>query len=403
MTGPGGFRPPVVAGVSGGVGTSTVALALHGRDAGAGATGDADVIVCRSSVESLERAARIADLLDPALPAPILAVTIDGAERRRPERLQELDPGWSGVVLLPHVARWRSVFDPYREAAGLLGTPPDQLPRVLRPYLLAVTRLARTVAGTGRLTGPAPAAPRSAPAHPERRSPGPRPARRLPSTEPAAPAMAAIAQAAAAPEAVGRDGDPTRRPDPAGSAAQNPGPRKTAAAGPVTAEPRSDTARSGRTDPRPELIAAAAHDPAQDEASHGRPTGTAAGGTGSGVEHAADLTVAGTTGDHARPPASLVGGVSPAEPEVDPRLAIWDTAARTTSVDARALASTVEEIGSAPRRRGPAPSERAKPETAESEPAGAGPGPSLSPELRPVRGIRILAVSSAGLPGAGWS
>ncbi|MFC5948615.1 hypothetical protein ACFQH9_10060 [Pseudonocardia lutea] len=152
-----GFRPPSVAGVSGGVGTTTLALALHGRDGGTGAGADADIVVCRSSAESLDRALRIADLFDPTAVPAVLAVTLDGAERRHPERLDELGPGWSAVVPLPHVGRWRGIVDPYREAAGLLGTPRERLPRALRPYLDAVARLARAVADSGRLGRPAPA------------------------------------------------------------------------------------------------------------------------------------------------------------------------------------------------------------------------------------------------------
>lgn len=151
-----GFRPPSVAGVSGGVGATTLALALHGHDGGTAAGIEADIVVCRSSAESLDRAVRIADLFDPMAVPPVLAVTVDGAERRHPERLDELGPGWAAVVLVPHVGRWRGIVDPYREAAGLLGSPRDRLPRALRPYLDAVTRLARAVADSGRLGRPAP-------------------------------------------------------------------------------------------------------------------------------------------------------------------------------------------------------------------------------------------------------
>ncbi|WP_433505663.1 hypothetical protein ACQP04_03670 [Pseudonocardia halophobica] len=170
-----GFRPPSVAGVSGGVGATTLALALHGQDCGTGAGIEADIVVCRSSAESLDRAVRIADLFDPTAVPPVLAVTVDGAERRHPERLDELGPGWAAVVLVPHVGRWRGIVDPYREAAGLLGTPRDRLPRALRPYLDAVTRLARAVADSGRLGRPAPTPrpPTTPPAAAPRRKPTP--------------------------------------------------------------------------------------------------------------------------------------------------------------------------------------------------------------------------------------
>ena len=156
-----GFRPPIVAGVSGGVGTSTLALALHGRDADS-ATADADVLVCRSAAESLDRACRIADLAELGR-YPVLAVLLDSTERRPPTRLTQLDGRWALVVPLPHVARWREVRDPYREAAGLLGAPRENLPRGLRVYAEAVARLAGAVADSGRLSTGAPAAPFTAP------------------------------------------------------------------------------------------------------------------------------------------------------------------------------------------------------------------------------------------------
>jgi hypothetical protein len=152
-----GFRPPIVAGVSGGVGTTTLALALHGRDAGTD-TAEADVLVCRSSLESLDRASRIADLAWPGR-YPVLFVTLDSAERRPPARLARLGDRWTAVVPVPHVARWRELVDPYREAAGLLGSPRGELPRTVRSLLDAVARAAHIVADSGRLSAPAAAPP----------------------------------------------------------------------------------------------------------------------------------------------------------------------------------------------------------------------------------------------------
>ncbi|GAA4536324.1 hypothetical protein [Pseudonocardia xishanensis] len=165
-----GFRPPIVAGVSGGVGTTTVALALHGTDAGT-TTADADVLVCRSSAESLDRAARIADLAEPGR-YPVLVVTLAGTERRPPPRVTDLEGYWAAVVAAPHVPRWAAIVDPYREVAGLLGSPRDQLPRALRGYLEALTRAARLVADSGRLTAPRPT-PSLPTTPPTRRQPSP--------------------------------------------------------------------------------------------------------------------------------------------------------------------------------------------------------------------------------------
>lgn len=162
------MRPPRVAGVCGGAGTTTVAQALHGVEepcepAGLPAPAPlhaaevADIIVCRSYAESLARAAHIADRIDPATgPLPVLAVTLDSADRRwvRPLRLAELGPGWSAVVLLPHVRRWRDAPNPYAEAAGLISRQASGLPRELRPYAAAVSELARAVVDSGRLADP---------------------------------------------------------------------------------------------------------------------------------------------------------------------------------------------------------------------------------------------------------
>lgn len=157
-----GYRPPIVAGVSGGVGTTILALALHGRDAGTD-TAQADLLVCRSSVESLDRAARIADLAWPGR-YPVLLVTLDGTERRPPARLARLHDRWTAVVPVPHVALWRELADPYREAAGLLGSPRAGLPRPVRALADAIRRAARVVAESGRLSGPPPASATDRPA-----------------------------------------------------------------------------------------------------------------------------------------------------------------------------------------------------------------------------------------------
>jgi hypothetical protein len=54
------IRAPWVAGVGGGVGTSTVAAAVGGRDRGVFTGRGVDVLVCRSTGESLIRATRAA-------------------------------------------------------------------------------------------------------------------------------------------------------------------------------------------------------------------------------------------------------------------------------------------------------------------------------------------------------
>jgi hypothetical protein len=175
-----GLRMPVVAGVGGGVGTSTVAVALRGRDARrdarAGSRLPADILVCRGTLESLRRAAAVLDGAGPG-PRPVLAVMLDGTRApRRPlrARLDVLRPEVSAVVLLPAVRRWRDMADPFAEAAALLTQPVERLPRDLRAYARALRELATAVAASGRLQGPpAPHTPRAAR---QAATPGSRPA-----------------------------------------------------------------------------------------------------------------------------------------------------------------------------------------------------------------------------------
>jgi hypothetical protein len=158
------MRPPVVAGVGGGVGTTTLALALRGHDAGTAvesAAGGAtpDILACRGTVHSLCRAATALEHVGPG-PRPVVAVTLDGSRPRGPlhARLQTLEQAASAVVLLPQVRRWRTVADPLPEAAALL-VEPHPVPRPLRAYAAAVRELARAVAASGRLHVPAAASP----------------------------------------------------------------------------------------------------------------------------------------------------------------------------------------------------------------------------------------------------
>ncbi|MGH3568768.1 MAG: hypothetical protein ACRDRH_22630 [Pseudonocardia sp.] len=163
-----GLRTPVIAGVAGGVGTSTVAAALHALDAGrcgAEALAGVDVLVCRGTGESLRRADALAGPLMASGPRPVLAVTAGAGVPRDPllARLRDIEPQFSGVLMLPYVGRWCEVTDPHVEAAALLAEPPERLPRPLRAYAGVLRLLARTVVDGRRLDRaaiPAPLEPR---------------------------------------------------------------------------------------------------------------------------------------------------------------------------------------------------------------------------------------------------
>src|SRR5919206_432434 len=71
-------RAPLVCGVAGGVGTTTIATALHGRDLGVYCGGPADIVVCRSTSSSVAAAHRVIN----AVPgAPVLVVVADAPLR----------------------------------------------------------------------------------------------------------------------------------------------------------------------------------------------------------------------------------------------------------------------------------------------------------------------------------
>jgi hypothetical protein len=155
-----GMRPPVVAGVAGGVGTTTLAVALRAHDAGRAAVETADILASRATLDSLRRAAAVLERPGgaPAGPPAVLAVTLDGARLTRGPvraRLELLEAAVSAVVLLPHVPRWRTLADPLPEVAQLLVEPAELLPRSLRAYVAALRELAAAVAASGRLRGAA--------------------------------------------------------------------------------------------------------------------------------------------------------------------------------------------------------------------------------------------------------
>jgi len=147
-----GMRVPVVAGVAGGVGTTTVAVGLRGHDGGRVGGARPDILVCRATLDSLRRAAAFLDETGPE-PPPVLAVTLAARAPRRPLRAQLdlLEPDAAALVLLPHVPRWCTLVDPLAEAAQLLVEPAAQLPRPLRAYAAALRELVTAVAASGRL------------------------------------------------------------------------------------------------------------------------------------------------------------------------------------------------------------------------------------------------------------
>jgi hypothetical protein len=151
-------RIPFVAGVAGGVGASSLAAALRAHDGGVYAGGPVDVVVCRTTVVSLGLAHEVAAR---APRPPVLAVvadlpsTIPGPVRAR---MRMAEPHVHQLVAVPFVPEWRARVNPYGEAAHVLD-PAQQIPRSLRDFARAMTRLVAALAGplAPAAAGPPPA------------------------------------------------------------------------------------------------------------------------------------------------------------------------------------------------------------------------------------------------------
>lgn len=140
-----------VAGVAGGVGTTTVATALGAADRGVFVGRPVDVLVCRATGDSLIRAGRAAQLVAQVTGRrPVLAVTAadaHGPSRPVTTRLRLLEPHAAAVVVLPYVRRWRELASPLDEVRGLAAAHPAELPRRLRRYADALRDLRSAVNG----------------------------------------------------------------------------------------------------------------------------------------------------------------------------------------------------------------------------------------------------------------
>ncbi len=141
-------RRPLIAGVTHGSGTSTIAAALHTIDGGMlapGTAGEADVLVCRCDEQSLRQVAALA--CAPSGPRPVLVLT--GITPGIPTPAMPAGR-FGAVVALPHVRRW-SAGDALGEAAAVLAYPPERLPPDVRGYAAALHRIVSALVGSGQL------------------------------------------------------------------------------------------------------------------------------------------------------------------------------------------------------------------------------------------------------------
>lgn len=132
----------VVAGVAGGVGTTAVALVLGGSDARVFTGRPTDIIVCRTTAESLVRASRAVSVLGTRLGA-VAVNSLDSTRPARPvaARLRLLESS-AATVVMPFVPALLSAADPHGMLRSALRTAEADLSRPIRRFLIAVRQLA---------------------------------------------------------------------------------------------------------------------------------------------------------------------------------------------------------------------------------------------------------------------
>ena len=153
------MEQPQIAGVAGGVGTSTLAAALRARDCGIYRGGDVvDVLVARSSMYSLGCAQRAIA----ATPAPPVLAVVTEVPGSLPgvvkTRLRMTEPHVAAIVVLPFVLDWAERDNPHGDATHLLvAEPASKSARAFRDALLDLVEqiTPRVIA---RSTGPFPPA-----------------------------------------------------------------------------------------------------------------------------------------------------------------------------------------------------------------------------------------------------
>lgn len=140
-----------VAGVSAGVGATTVAAAIGAMDRGVSVNQRVDVLVCRASRDSLVQAAQAAQVVvASAGRKPVLAVNAANASapsRSMTARLRLIEPHTSSVVLMPFVRHWSETSVSIEEIRGLLSARRGELPRRLRSFADAVLELRSAIEG----------------------------------------------------------------------------------------------------------------------------------------------------------------------------------------------------------------------------------------------------------------
>ncbi|MGH7750888.1 MAG: hypothetical protein ACREQ5_39900, partial [Candidatus Dormibacteria bacterium] len=138
------MRAPLVCGVAGGVGATTVAAALQAQDVGIYCGGPVDIVVCRSTSSSVAAAHRV---VNAAPGKPVLVVVADGPLRTpapAKARLTMVAPHLTALVTMPYVTRWRETDQALAQAVAALRYP-DRIPKWLQPWADALGQVMTAV------------------------------------------------------------------------------------------------------------------------------------------------------------------------------------------------------------------------------------------------------------------
>lgn len=163
------MQQPLVAGVAGGVGTTTLAMALRSRDCGVYQAGaPVDVLVTRATMSSLGCAQR-ALTTTPSPPVLAVVAAVPGSAVSRPvrARLRMTEAHIGALVLVPFVPEWMDCIEPHREASGRLNAPTPATSRPLRGFDAALHELVEHIStllqARARLVTPSYAPPHLSP------------------------------------------------------------------------------------------------------------------------------------------------------------------------------------------------------------------------------------------------
>ncbi|MFN2534867.1 MAG: hypothetical protein ABR528_06410 [Pseudonocardiaceae bacterium] len=138
------MRAPLVCGVAGGVGVTTIAAALQARDLGVYCGGPADIVVCHSTSTSVGAAHRVINTVPGT---PVLVVVADGPLRIPAPvkaRIRMVEPHLTALVSMPYVEQWRHTDDALKHA-GAVSSHPDGVPKWLQPWAAALRQLGNAV------------------------------------------------------------------------------------------------------------------------------------------------------------------------------------------------------------------------------------------------------------------